>query len=157
MRRLIHHSPLEAPFPLADKKISLNHGDAVLKTDYTIALITEVFFDDPGGDRLRARLGEAKRQGADLAVLPELPLSPWLPARKTPAADDAEQPEGLRHKRQAAAAAEAGIALLGGAIVHDPGTGWRHNTALLFDATGALVAAYRKLHLPDHCGRRAGC
>ncbi len=121
-------------------------------TDYTIALITDVFFDDPGGDRLRARLGEAKRQGADLAVLPELPLNPWSPARKTPVADDAEPPEGACHQRQAAAAAEAGVALLGGAIIQDPATRRRHNTALLFDAAGTFVAAYRKLHLPEEEG-----
>ena len=120
--------------------------------DYTIALIHDVFYDDPGGDRLRMRLREAKRQGADLAVLPELPLNPWSPAHKTLLAEDAEPPEGSRHQRQAAAAREAGVALLGGAIVRDPGTGRRHNTALLFDASGALAGTYQKLHLPEEEG-----
>ena len=120
--------------------------------EYTIALINDVFYDDPGGDRLGMRLREAKRQGADLAVLPELPLNPWSPAHRTPVADDAEPPEGPRHQRQAAAAGEAGVAFLGGAIVRDPATGRRHNTALLFDAAGVLAAAYQKLHLPEEEG-----
>ncbi len=119
---------------------------------YTVALINDVFFDDAEGERLHARLVEAKRQGADLAVLPELPLNPWSPARQTPADEDAEAPDGPRHRRQAAAAREVGIALLGGAIVRDPHTGRRYNTALLFDASGALVTAYQKLHLPDEEG-----
>ena len=119
---------------------------------YTVALINDVFFDDPEGARLRARLAEAKQQGADLAVLPELPLNPWSPARQTPVDEDAEPPEGPRHRRQAEAAQEVGIAVLGGAIVQDPDTGQRFNTGLLFDASGALVTAYQKLHLPEEEG-----
>ncbi len=119
---------------------------------YTVALINDVFFDDTEGARLRACLAEAKRQGADLAVLPELPLNPWSPARQTPADEDAEAPDGPRHRRQAAAAREAGIAVLGGAIVQDPHTARRYNTALLFDASGEFVTAYRKLHLPEEDG-----
>ncbi len=120
--------------------------------EYTIALINDVFYDDPDGDRLHGRLHEAKRQGAELAVLPELPLNPWSPAHRTPLAEDAEPPEGPRHQRQAAAAAAAGIALLGGVILRDPATDRRHNTALLFDASGALAGAYQKLHLPEEEG-----
>ena len=119
---------------------------------YTVALINDVFYDDPEGKRLGMRLNEAKQQGAELAVLPELPLNPWSPAHQTPLAEDAEPPGGPRHQRQAAAAAAAGVALLGGVIRHDPGTGRRHNTALLFDASGGLAGAYQKLHLPEEEG-----
>ncbi|MBT8487404.1 MAG: carbon-nitrogen hydrolase family protein, partial [Gemmatimonadetes bacterium] len=52
----------------------------------------------------------------------------------------------------ASAAAEVGIALLGGAIVVDPKTGERHNTALLYGATGTCLARYRKVHLPEEEG-----
>lgn len=113
-----------------------------------IALITEVFFDDIDGERLTRRLCEARAAGADLAVLPELPLDPWVPA--TPETDpaDAEDPQGRRHRLQADAARNAGIAVLGGAIVRDPETGKRHNTALLIDKRGLLCGSYRKVHLP---------
>ena len=45
-----------------------------------VALVTEVFFDDPDGEALRGALAEAKSRGADVAVLPELPLNGWAPA-----------------------------------------------------------------------------
>ena len=112
------------------------------------ALITEVYFDDPEGERLAARLVEARSAGAELAVLPELPMDPWIPSTRDPDPDDAEEPGGRRHRIQADAARRAGIALLGGAIVLDPESGKRHNTALLFDNTGALRSTYRKVHLP---------
>jgi predicted amidohydrolase len=113
-----------------------------------IALVTEVFFDDLDGERLTLRLLEARAAGADLAVLPELPLDPWVPARPEVNPDDAEGPEGRRHQLQANAARDAGIAVLGGAIVRDPKIGKRHNTALLFDKRGKLAASYQKIHLP---------
>jgi predicted amidohydrolase len=115
-------------------------------------LIHDVFPGDDGDERLHARLAEAREGGAELAVLPELPLDPWVPAGKTPRDRDAEPPQGPRHRRQAAAAREAGLALLGGAIVRDPGSGKRHNRALLFDAAGELVAGYDKLHVPNEEG-----
>lgn len=114
----------------------------------TVALVSEVFTGPDGPDRLAERLAEARRRGADLAILPELPLDPWSPALREPNDDDAEDPKGPRHRAQSAAARDAGIAVLGGAIVRDPATGKRHNTALLFDAGGALLTAYRKVHLP---------
>jgi predicted amidohydrolase len=114
----------------------------------TIALITEVFHDDPESDRLLRRLREASDRGAELALLPELPMDDWVPLGRQPDEADAEEPEGPRHRAQAEAARRAGIAVWGGAIVRDPETGRRHNTSLLFDATGALRDAYRKIHLP---------
>ena len=45
-----------------------------------VALISEVFFDEAAGARLTEHLREARRQGAELAVLPEIPLNPWSPA-----------------------------------------------------------------------------
>jgi N-carbamoylputrescine amidase len=118
----------------------------------TIALINEVFFAGDGESRLRARLVEARSRGATLALLPELPLNPWSPATKDVHDADAEPPEGPRHRVLSGAALEAGLGLVGGAIVRDPETGRRHNTALVFDADGRLVATYRKLHLPEEDG-----
>lgn len=122
-----------------------------------VALITDVFFDDPDGARLRRRLTEARRLGAELAVLPELPLNPWSPATKEAVEGDAEPPGGPRQARLQAAAREVGIALLGGAIVRQPSGGERHNTALLYDAAGTLLASYRKLHLPAEEGYWETC
>ncbi|MGH7541837.1 MAG: carbon-nitrogen hydrolase family protein [Gemmatimonadota bacterium] len=118
----------------------------------SVALITDVFHDDPEGERLQAGLAEARRRGAELAVLPELPLNEWCPALPGPRDEDAEEPDGPRQSRMAAAARAAGIALLGGAIVRSIHSGRRHNTALLFDAEGEPVARHVKLHLPDEEG-----
>lgn len=117
-----------------------------------VALVTEVFFDASDGDRLASLLGAAVDDGAEVAVLPELPLNGWAPATTTPSDTDAEPPDGPRQRRMAAAAAAAGIAVVGGAIVRDATTGARHNTALVYGADGRLVTRYRKVHLPEEDG-----
>ncbi|MGH7719169.1 MAG: carbon-nitrogen hydrolase family protein [Gemmatimonadaceae bacterium] len=118
----------------------------------TIALVSDVFHDAAGPLRLAERLRDAAARGADLAALPELPLNAWSPATKTPHDSDAEPPAGARHQALSRAAREAAIAVVGGAIVRDPETSRRHNTALVFDKTGRLVSSYRKLHLPEENG-----
>jgi N-carbamoylputrescine amidase len=124
----------------------------VLPMPLSIALITDVFCTPDAEGRLCSRLLEAKRLGADLALLPEIPLNPWSPASPDPNDEDAEPPGGGRHRMAAAAAKELGIGLVAGAIVRDPVTGRRHNTALAFDAHGSLVGSYAKVHLPDEPG-----
>ena len=118
----------------------------------SLALISNVFFTEDAPTRLRARLNEAKAAGAAAALLPEIPLNPWSPATPTPRDDDAEEPGGPRHTIMSTAAKDVGIGLVGGAIVRDPETGRRLNTALVFDARGVLVGRYAKVHLPDEPG-----
>jgi N-carbamoylputrescine amidase len=117
-----------------------------------IAAISEVFVGGGAEERLAARLVEAKRLGAEIALLPELPLNPWSPATRDARDEDAEPPGGPRHEAQRRAAKSAGLGLVGGAIVLDPGTGHRHNTALVFDSEGTLRGSYRKVHLPQEEG-----
>ena len=118
----------------------------------TLAVITDVFPQPKDHERLLARLREARARGAQLAVLPELPLNRWAPATRTPSDADAEPAGGPRASALAAAARTAGLAVLGGAIVRDPSSGRRHNTALLFGPTGERLLGYRKIHLPDEEG-----
>ena len=115
-----------------------------------VALISDVFPDE--GDRLDATLHAATDAGAQLALLPELPLHPWVPAHRNARDEDAELPEGARFAALSNAARNARVALLGGVIERQPTSGRRHNAALLFDANGALVARYHKLHLPEEEG-----
>ena len=117
-----------------------------------VALISEVFPARDGEDRLRARLKEARDQGAELAVLPELPLDRWVPASDQLRDEDAEPPQGPRQTLLSAAAREGDIGVVGGAIVQEADSGRRHATALLYDRTGRLVASYRKVHLPEEPG-----
>jgi N-carbamoylputrescine amidase len=118
----------------------------------TLALIHDVFHGDEAVPRLRAALDAARRRRAELALLPELPLDPWIPARREPEPADAEPPGGPRQTLLARLAREAGIAVLGGAIVRDPLSGRRTSRALIHDARGRLVAVYDKLHLPSEDG-----
>jgi len=117
-----------------------------------VALITEVFFDDPTGARLQRALVDAQSRGADLALLPEIPLNRWSPASKQAIDEDAEEPDGWRQTLMAEAAKSVGIGLVGGAIIRDPDTGIRYNTALLYDGKGVCHARYRKVHLPEEEG-----
>jgi len=118
----------------------------------TLAIITEVFPGPAEWRRLAETLGEARALGGELAVLPELPLDPWSPISKAPRDQDAEEVDGPRQRALSEAAGETGIAVLGGAIIKDPDTGARHNTALLFDASGSCLARYKKVHLPSEEG-----
>ena len=118
----------------------------------TVALISEVFWEPDGIARLGERLAEAAERGADVAVLPELPLNPWSPANKQPRDEDAEPMGGPRMTAQAEAAAEAGIGLVGGIIHRHERSGRRTSRALVFDRSGQLVATYEKLHLPEEEG-----
>ena len=118
----------------------------------TLALVTDVFPEPEEHGRLLARLRDARAQGAKLAVLPELPLNSWAPATPTPSDADAEPPWGPRASALAAATREAGLAVLGGAIVRDPSSGRRYNTAVLLNDTGEELLRYRKIHLPDEEG-----
>lgn len=117
-----------------------------------VALLTEVFFFDMKAAQLRAHLERAKDEGADLAVLPELPLNEWAPYSKVAKPEDAEDVDGPRQRAMAAAADSVGIGVLGGAIIRDPKTGVRHNTALLYAPDGRCLARYRKIHLPEEEG-----
>jgi predicted amidohydrolase len=118
----------------------------------SVALIRKVYANRDDVAELHKSLAEARSQGAQLAVLPEIPLNDWSPATKTPQDDEAESPGGPRHRAMSEAAREIGFALIGGAIVRDPKSGRCYNTALAFDGSGALVGSYRKLHLPEEEG-----
>jgi predicted amidohydrolase len=118
----------------------------------TIALISDVFYDNDAQARLIARLEEAKAQGAELACIPEIPCNPWSPATQTPRDDDAEAPDGPRHAMMSSAAKSVGIGLIGGAIVQDTESGIRRNTALVYAADGSCIARYAKLHVPEEPG-----
>ena len=118
----------------------------------TVALVSEVFWEPDGIVRLGQRLDECVERGADLAVLPEIPLNPWRPATKEAVDEDAEPMDGPRAGAMAAAARAAGIGLLGGIIHRDPATGRRTSRVLVFDRAGELAATYEKLHLPEEPG-----
>jgi predicted amidohydrolase len=94
----------------------------------------------------RDLLGRAAAAGADLAVLPE--YTDYLgPAAGAP---EPEPVDGSYGKTFAAAAAEHRMWVAAGSF-HERGPDPAHtyNTSLVFDRSGTLAAAYRKIHLYD--------
>jgi predicted amidohydrolase len=116
-----------------------------------IALVSDVFFGDGAHERLVETLTEARERGAVLAVLPELPLDPWIPAAREIREGDAEDDGGPRLRRLAAAARESGIAVLGGMILRGPARA-RFNTAVFVDTDGQRVGVTAKAHVPQEPG-----
>lgn len=116
-----------------------------------VALISEVFFGPDAEARLAEVLARVRALGAEVAVLPELGLDPWVPCSRTPSDDDAEPASGRRETLLRAAARRAGIATVGGVIVRGA-DGVRRNTALFVDAGGDIVASFAKIHVPQEPG-----
>ena len=106
---------------------------------------------DPGInlDRVREALAGAAERGADLAVFPEATQARFgsaLPAIAEPL--DGPFGSGL-----AQAARGTGVALVAGVFEPAP-DGRVYNTVVAYDAAGARVAAYRKIHLYDALGEQ---
>src|SRR5215475_6320574 len=99
--------------------------------------------------RAGAALKEAAGGGAELAVFPEATMVRFGSDLRA-AAEGLDGPfcSGL-----AAACASAGVALVAGVFEPAP-DGRVFNTAVAFSSSGALTAAYRKLHLFDALGQR---
>lgn len=99
--------------------------------------------------RVREAMGTAARQGADLAVFPEATQARFGSDLRAVA----EPLDGAFGTGLARAARDAGVALVAGVFQPAP-DGRVHNTTVAYDGAGALVAAYRKIHLFDSLGER---
>jgi deaminated glutathione amidase len=105
--------------------------------------------------RVKSALAEAGAGRADLAVFPEATMARF----GSDLAAAAEPLDGPFCTEVSAACAATGVAAIVGIFEPaDDGEGLDalggrvHNTAVAFDASGSLVAAYRKLHLYDALG-----
>jgi deaminated glutathione amidase len=99
--------------------------------------------------RVKAAVADAAGQGAGLAVFPEATLARF----GTDLRAVAETLEGPFCRGLSVTAREQGVGIVAG--VFEPASGSRvYNTVVAYDATGALQAAYRKIHLYDALGQR---
>jgi deaminated glutathione amidase len=99
--------------------------------------------------RVRAALEQAADGGADLAVFPEATQIRFGSDLRAAA----EPLDGPFCSGLADVAKDTGVALVAGVFEPAP-NGRVYNTAVAYDGTGELVAAYRKLHLFDAFGQR---
>jgi predicted amidohydrolase len=107
--------------------------------------------------RMVALLRQAKQQGCDVAVFPELALTTFFPRwfmenqqeidsffeREMPGPDVMPLFEEARRL-------ELGFHLGYAELVQEKGRTRRFNTAILVDKSGEIVGKYRKIHLPGH-------
>jgi predicted amidohydrolase len=108
-------------------------------------------------ERLLAHLHRAKAHGCDLVVFPELALTTFFPRwyferqEEIDAFFERAMP-GRETQRLFDAARALGIGFyLGYAeLAQEGGRTRRFNTSVLVDRQGAIIARYRKIHLPGH-------
>ncbi|MDP6705496.1 MAG: N-carbamoyl-D-amino-acid hydrolase [Alphaproteobacteria bacterium] len=108
-------------------------------------------------ERLIALLQQAKHQGCDLVVYPELALTTFFPRwymenqQEVDVFFEREMP-GPEIRPLFEAARELGLGFhLGYAeLTEEAGETRRFNTAILVDKAGEIVCKYRKIHLPGH-------
>ncbi len=99
--------------------------------------------------KARAAIAEAAGRGAGVVCLPELFLTDYFCQEENPEVFDLAEPiPGASTEALSAAAAEHGVAIVA-SIFEKRTEGVFHNAAPVFDADGALLGVYRKMHIPD--------
>lgn len=95
--------------------------------------------------RAAKEIQRAARDGAELAILPEMFCCPYSNASFRA---NAEEAGGLIHAAMAEAARKAGLWLVAGSMP-ELADGKIYNTSFVFDSSGHQVAFHRKVHLFD--------
>jgi len=96
-----------------------------------------------------ARVGEAKKKGADVVCLPELYRSPYFCQKEDARLFDLAEPvPGPSTEALGRAAREAGVVVVA-PIFEKRALGLYHNTAAIIDTNGEVAGLYRKMHIPD--------
>jgi deaminated glutathione amidase len=100
-------------------------------------------------ERVAEAMTTAAQHGADLAVFPEATQVRFGSDLRAAA----EPLDGAFGRGLGSLARETGVALVAGVFEPAP-DGRVYNTAVAYDGSGGLVAAYRKIHLFDSLGER---
>ena len=100
-------------------------------------------------DKAVSAVHKAAAAGAQIVCLPELFGSQYFCQRQDPALFDLAEPiPGPSTQRLARPRRETGVVVVG-SLFERRAPGVYHNTAVVFDADGAFLGLYRKMHIPD--------
>lgn len=119
-----------------------------------VALCQHACGNDPEANlgRSEAMVRQAAAGGARLVVLQELHRTRYFcQVEDTDFFDLAEAIPGPTSERLAALAGELGVVLVS-SLFERRAAGLYHNTAVVYDADGAVAGRYRKMHIPDDPG-----
>jgi N-carbamoylputrescine amidase len=120
-------------------------------TPFTVGIIQDGASDDMAAviASTEARIREAAARGAQIVCLKELFNAPYFAkSQKHERFDIAEPIPGPTTERMQRLAGELGIVLVV-PIFERQARGVYRNSAAIIDADGALLGAYRKMHIPD--------
>jgi N-carbamoylputrescine amidase len=118
---------------------------------FTLGLIQMACAKDPNENLAKAewRIREAAGNGAQIISVQELFRSQYFCREESADLFDLAEPlDGPTKVRFTRLARELGVVIVG-SIFERRAAGVYHNTALVIDADGELLGAYRKMHIPD--------
>ncbi len=104
---------------------------------------------DVNFEKTEARIAEAASRGAQVVCLQELFAMPYIAQKEEAAKRKLAEPiPGRTSKFLATVSQKCRVILVGGSLYEQGKDGKLYNTALIFDETGAMLAKYRKMHIP---------
>ncbi len=118
---------------------------------FRVGLIQMSATPDPEWNQQRAieKIREAAGRGAQIVCLPELFQTQYFCQREDTALFDLAEPvPGATTGTLSALAKQLRIVLIA-SLFEKRAPGVYHNTAVIFDADGAIRGLYRKMHIPD--------
>jgi N-carbamoylputrescine amidase len=118
---------------------------------FRVGLIQMSAGPDPEQNQQRAieKIREAAGRGAQIVCLPELFQTQYFCQREDTALFDLAEPvPGPTTETLSALAKQLRIVLIA-SLFEKRAPGVYHNTAVIFDADGAIRGLYRKMHIPD--------
>jgi N-carbamoylputrescine amidase len=118
---------------------------------FTLGLIQMACAKDPNENLAKAewRIREAAGNGAQIISVQELFRSQYFCREENAELFDLAEPlHGPTYQSFTKLARELGVVIVG-SIFERRTAGVYHNTALVIDADGELLGAYRKMHIPD--------
>jgi len=119
-----------------------------------VALVQEVNHGDAKANLavIEQRVAEAAAAGAQLVLLQELHNGPYFCQHESvDEFDRAESIPGPSTERLASLAKQHGVVIVG-SLFERRAAGLYHNTAVVLESDGRLLARYRKMHIPDDPG-----